>query len=118
MTPFPRRGEPVTALPREPAKLGLGRAGNRTPVLGVQLAINGGLHQSPLALTVTPPIRCDTVKVNCVYLRVIDSCLSLCPQLHGVPGALREGHSAGGDVVVQEPIGGVRPHSQEGHVRE
>ena len=34
---LPPPSEPITPLPREPGKLGLGRAGNQTPVLGVQL---------------------------------------------------------------------------------
>ena len=36
-SPVPRSGEPIMPLPQEPARLGYGRTGNRTLVLGVQL---------------------------------------------------------------------------------
>ena len=42
------RSELIMPLPHEQGKLGLGRAGNRTSVLGVQLATNYCLHQCPL----------------------------------------------------------------------
>ena len=47
-SPVPRRGERIMPFPQMSAKLSLGRAGNRTPVLRAQLPPTG-------ALAVTPP---------------------------------------------------------------